>query len=224
MDIDGLGEKLVAQLIETGLVREAADLYHLRMEDLLKLERMAEKSAAKLLRAIEESKKTTLARFLYALGIRHVGEHVASLLAERFGDLEALSAATEEELMDIPEVGPQIAESVVSFFSDEDNRRHLQRLLDAGISWERPAPPERTALRDKTFVFTGTLQGMSRTEAKERITALGGRVSSSVGGKTDYLVVGQDPGSKLQKARARGVTILSEEEFSAMLEGESHGE
>ncbi|MBW2349379.1 MAG: NAD-dependent DNA ligase LigA [Deltaproteobacteria bacterium] len=224
MDIDGLGEKLVAQLIETGLVREAADLYHLRMEDLLKLERMAEKSAANLLRAIEESKKTTLARFLYALGIRHVGEHVASLLAERFGDLEALSAATEEELMDIPEVGPQIAESVVSFFSDEDNRRHLQRLLDAGISWERPAPPERTAFRDKTFVLTGSLQGMSRTEAKERITALGGRVSSSVGGKTDYLVVGQDPGSKLQKARARGVTILSEEEFSAMLEGESHGE
>jgi len=223
MNIDGLGDKLITQLIEKGLVREPADLYTLTKDDLLKLDKVADKAATNLLNAIERSKKTTLSKFIYALGIRHVGEHIASVLAQHFGDIEALAKASEEELIEIAEVGPEIAQSIVSYFEDEDNRRQIKRLLECGIQIEAPSKPTPSPIAGKTFVLTGTLSSMTRSQAKELIEQLGGKVSSSVSAATDYLVAGDSPGSKLTKAREKGTTILNEEEFLRLLRRDNHG-
>ena len=215
MDVDGLGAKIVDQLIDRDLVREPADLYTLDLEKLLKLDKIAEKSAGNLLRAIESSKRTTLDRFIYALGIRHVGEHVARVLARRFGRVDRLRTATEEALREVPEIGPQIAESVVSFFADETRSRHVDRLLEH-VALEEPRGGEESGaafLAGRTFVLTGTLEAMSRAEAQERIERLGGRIASSVSRRTDYLVAGASPGGKLDRARGLGVSVLSEPDF-----------
>ncbi len=225
MDVDGLGTKTVEQLIERGLVVEPADLYELDLEKLVQLDKIGDKSAGNLLRAIENSRKSTLARFIYALGIRHVGEHVARVLAGHFGSFERLRAANEEALLAVPEIGPQIAESLISYFADESRMRHVDRLLGY-VTLEGPAGnrDEALPLADKTFVLTGTLEGMTRPEAAERIERMGGRVSSSVSRKTDYVVAGASPGGKLEKARELGVAVLSEEGFLAMLENKGGSE
>jgi DNA ligase (NAD+) len=218
MDIEGLGPKLIDQLVETGLVRDLADLYHLDKEDLAALERMAGKSAENLLSALERSKETTLPRFLLGLGIRHVGEHLATVLAERFGTLDALAAASEEDLQAIPEIGPQVAGSVTSFLANEENRSLLRQLLGAGVKPERAGRPATRSLDGLTFVFTGGLSHLTRDEAKHVVERRGGRVAGSVSKNTSYVVVGDDPGSKYEKAKELGVGTLSEDEFLRMVE------
>ena len=218
MDIDGLGDKIIAQLVEKGMVKEAADLFELTLDDLLKLDKIAKKSAENLQMAIAFSKNTTLPRFIYALGIRHVGEHIAELLAKHFRDMEYLQQAKQEDLLNINEIGPQIAESIVSYFSDNDKTIHLQRLLNKGIRFEKAAEEISSAIAGKTFAITGSLNTMARSEAKERITGKGGSLGSSVSQKTDYLIVGESPGSKLQKAEEMGIPILREDEFLKLLE------
>ncbi|HDM09464.1 MAG TPA: NAD-dependent DNA ligase LigA [Desulfobacteraceae bacterium] len=222
MNIEGLGDKLITQLIEKGLVEEPADLYELTKEDFLKLDKVADKAATNLIQAIEDSKKTTLAKFIYGLGIRHVGEHIASVLANHFGSINELQNASEEELLAIDEIGPEIAQSIVSYFQDEENRRQLKRLLESGIELQAPARMAESPIAGKTFVLTGSLASMTRSEAKEIIEKLGGKVSSSVSSGTDYLVVGESPGSKLAKAREKGVSILTEEEFLKLIQGGNH--
>ena len=213
MNIDGLGEKILIQLIEKDLIHEEADLYALTLDDLLKLDKIKEKSAGNLLAAIEKSKKATLARFIYALGIRHVGEYIAVTLAGHFGGIDRLAHATEAELLAIDGIGPQIAESVITFFEDPRNKDRLIRLMQAGIELEAPGQEMVSPVADKTFVITGTLSSLKRAEAKEIITRQGGRVASSVGSGVDYLVVGASPGSKLAKARDLGIPILDEDTF-----------
>ena len=217
MNIDGLGDKLVSQLIERGLVRESADLYGLRLEDLLQLDKVAEKSANNLIRSIENSKKTTLARFIYALGIRHVGEHVAALLADHFGSIEKIESASEDVLLSIEAIGPQIAESIISFFADEANKQNIRQLMTAGIVFETVTPPADTPFARKTFVITGKLDAMKRSEAKDRILRKGGRLASSIGPGTDYLIAGASPGSKLDKAKALNIAVLNEAQFLKLL-------
>lgn len=221
MDIEGLGPALIDQLVERGLVRDPADLYFLTREQLLSLERVGERSADNLLRAIAVSKERPLRRLLVGLGIRFVGERVAELLAERFRSLDALMAAREEDLLAIPEIGPRIAESVRTFFAQEQTRVLVEKLRRAGVRLADPEPADAAQgqgpLAGKTFVFTGTLASMTRAEAQARVQALGGRVASSVSRQTDYLVVGADPGSKLERARALGVTVLDEEAFLRLL-------
>jgi len=217
MNINGLGDKIIAQLIEKRLIKEAADLYSLSFDDLITLDKIKERSATNLLRAIENSKKTTLARFIYALGIRHVGEYVAAILANHFGDIERLGKATEEELIAIDGIGPQIAESINAYFEDQHNRDHINWLMLAGIEFEAPSLPPASPAAGKTFVMTGSLSSMKRPEAKEVITRNGGRMASSVGGNTDYLIAGESPGSKLRKAKDLGIAILSEDEFLKLL-------
>ncbi|NDY41825.1 NAD-dependent DNA ligase LigA [Dissulfurirhabdus thermomarina] len=219
MDIDGLGTKVAEQLVGVGLIRDVADIYSIEMSDLLSLDRFAERSARNLLEAIERSKATTLERLLYALGIRHVGEVGAQLLAAHFGSVEALMAASEEALQEVPGVGPEMARSVAAWFAEPANRRLVERLLAAGV---RPAPPAARAgapLSGKTVVFTGGLSGLTREEAKRRVLAAGGRVASSVGRGVDFVVVGERPGSKLEKARRLGIRVIDEAEFLALLEG-----
>ena len=219
MDIDGLGEKLVDQLVDKGLVKDLADLYFLKKEDLVKLERMGEKSAENLLRAIEESKNRSLDRVLYGLGIRYVGEHMARVLIDHFGSIEALKNATYEDLIQIPEVGPVVAQSVVTFFRQPENLKLLERLKQAGVRLEQ-APEERKKsdlLAGKTFVFTGALKSFTREEAQRLVEELGGRAASSVSRKTDYVVVGENPGSKAQRARELGIPMITEEEFKRMI-------
>jgi DNA ligase (NAD+) len=216
MDIDGLGEKIIGQLIDREIALEPADLYRLKHEDFLKLDKIEQKSADNLMQAIERSKNATLPKFIFALGIRHVGEHVAELLAERFGDIESIMEATREELLSIKEIGPQIAESVISYFSDESNISSLRRMLEAGVSIKTPSL-KGGALEGKSFVITGTLSTMSRTEAKDMIVNNGGRVASAISSSTDYLVSGESPGSKLQKAKELGIPVLDEKEFLDIL-------
>jgi len=213
MNIDGLGDKIIAQLIQKGLIEEEVDLYRLDLDDLLKLDKIKEKSATNLLRAIENSKKTTLARFIYALGIRHVGEYVAVILADHFGYIERLGKATEEDLITIDGIGPQIAESIYAYFEDQHNRDHINWLIQTGIELEAPSLPPTSPAAGKTFVITGSLSSMKRSEAKEVITRNGGRMASSVSGNTDYLIAGESPGSKLRKARNLGIAILNEDEL-----------
>ncbi len=218
MDIQGLGEKLIDQLLEKGLVRDVADLYHLTADQLARLERMGPKSAQNLIAALEKSKHTTLARFLYALGIREVGEVTAQILADHFGSLERLMNADEAELARIPGIGPVVAKHIVTFFRQPHNREVIEKLRRAGVHWEegeKAAAPK--PLAGKSFVFTGTLSSMTREEAKRQVEALGGHVTNSVSRKTDYVVVGENPGSKLDKARRLGVEILDEAEFLALL-------
>ena len=212
MDIEGLGTKVAEQLVAAGLVRHLDDIYRLDMDGLLSLERFAEKSARNLLENIEASKETTLARFLYALGIPLVGEVTAQLLAERFGSLDAIMAAREEELMAVDGVGPEVASSVRQWFQDPRHRRVVEGLLEAGVHWPQAAPMEKRPLEGKSFVFTGTLS-IPRQRAKELVKARGGRVLSTVSGKTSYLVAGERPGSKLEKARRLGVEVLDEAAF-----------
>ena len=218
MDIDGLGDKTVDQLVERGLVKDIGDLYGLTKDDVLKLDRLADKSASNLIAAIERSKQTTLPRFLYALGIRHVGEHVADVLAREYSDWQALQHAGYEELQGIHEIGPRIAQSLVAFFQDTGNQGVLEKLHRGGVCatpLQRPAIDQ--SLRGKTLVFTGELQTYTRAEAKRLVEARGGRVTSSVSRSTSYVVAGADAGLKLDQARKLGVAVLTEDEFQALL-------
>ena len=216
MDIEGLGDKLVDQLVDADLVKTPADIYALDASTLAGLERMGEKSAQNVLDSIERSRRTTLERFIYALGIRNVGEATARDLARHFGGLDRLVAAGEEELQQVKDVGPVVAMSIRQFFSERHNLEVIRKLRDpgTGVRWEEhEGEPERVAgvLAGKTFVLTGTLPGMAREEARELIESRGGKVSGSVSKKTDYVVAGEDPGSKLARARELGVTILDED-------------
>jgi DNA ligase (NAD+) len=217
MDIDGLGEVLVNQLTERGLVKNVADLYRLTKDDLLQLERMGEKSAENVLAEIEASKKLPLERVIYGLGIRFVGERTAQFLAEHFGSLDAIMKASAEELEEVNEVGPRIAESIVEFFGDEHNRKLVGDLRKAGLTFTGQKKEKGTKLAGKTFVLTGTLARHTRDEAKEMIEDAGGRVSGSVSKKTDYVVAGSDAGSKLDKARELGVNVIGEEELERLV-------
>jgi len=219
MDIEGLGEKLVDQLVDNAIVHTPADLYKLGLLKLANLERMAEKSAANLLTAIEASKQTTLARFIFALGIRNVGEATAKDLARHFGSLDALMNAIEPTLLEINDVGPIVAQSIAQFFAEPHNREVVEQLRAAGVSWQESAPQKKTVgeLTGKIFVLTGTLPTLSREHAKEKIEAAGGKVAGSVSKKTDYVVAGAEAGSKLVKAQELGVTILGEEELNKLL-------
>ena len=216
MDIEGLGVKLVAQLVDRGLVKDVGDLYFLTKEQLASLDRMAEKSAENLLEALERSKEREPARVLCALGIRHVGEHVARVLMDHFGSIDRLAKASADELESVPGIGPEVAGSVVDFFSHEENMRVLEKLKRAGLKFEVEKEAARP-LSGKKFVFTGTLSSMTRSEAEELIRKLGGEASSSVSRRTDYVVVGENPGSKLERARQLGVKTITEEEFLRMV-------
>jgi len=217
MDIEGLGDKLVDQLVDAQLLSSVADIYHLSQDQLQELERMGEKSAQNILVEIQKNKKTTLARFLYALGIREVGEATAKQLAQHFKTLPALQAATEEALQSVPDVGPVVATHIAHFFHEPHNRNVIQQLIKAGIHWEAVKTSSSLPLQGKTFVITGTLSDLSRDEAKEKLEMLGAKVAGSVSSKTSYVVVGEDPGSKLDKAKELGVAILDEKAFHAML-------
>jgi DNA ligase (NAD+) len=217
MDIEHLGEAVVEQLVDRSLVHHFADLYALTVEQLAELERLAEKSAANLHTAIQASKGRGLARLLFALNIRYVGENVARILAMEFGSMETLTAATEEALAAVHGIGPRIAASVALFFHQQENRRLIAQLKQAGVQMEEGASAGPKLLLGKTFVLTGGLEGLTRDQAKEAIRRLGGRVSSSVSKRTDYVVVGTDPGSKADDARRLGVTILDETAFRRLL-------
>ncbi|MGD2081592.1 MAG: NAD-dependent DNA ligase LigA [Chromatiales bacterium] len=220
LDIDGLGDKLVDQLVDKGLVRDPADLYFLDKDRLAGLERMAEKSAANLAAALERSKDTTLARFLYALGIREVGEATAKALAAELGSLEEVERAGQERLQEIADVGPVVASHVAAFFRQDHNREVIEKLRRAGVRWEvgRAVPAGDLPLKGRTFVLTGALD-RPRDAVKDELEALGAKVTGSVSSKTDYLVVGADPGSKLERARDLGVRVLDEAALQRLLDG-----
>ena len=218
MNIDGLGEKIVDQLVEKRMVKDVADLYSLKADDVAELERMGEKSAQNLVDEIEGSKKQTLDRLIYALGIQFVGERTGQLLAEHFSSVDELAKATAEELENVPEVGPKVASSITEFFGEPANRNVIKKLRDKGV---RPTAEKREVKSQKfagqSFVFTGTLANRSREEAGDLVQQHGGKVSGSVSKKTDYVVVGADPGSKNDKAKELGVTTLTEQEFEKLL-------
>jgi len=218
MNIDGLGDALVEQLVDSGLVSDFADLYSLKIEDVAALERMGEKSARNLIGGIERTKKQGLSRLLFALGIPHVGAHMAQVFAENFGSLDELMEADEEELRKTPEVGPIVAHNIAGFFRKDVTRKVIEKLRRAGMNMksERAVRKAHPNFAGKTFVVTGTLKNYGRNEIEKLINSLWGKVASSVSKKTDYVVVGEDPGSKLDKARELGVKILTEEEFEAL--------
>jgi DNA ligase (NAD+) len=220
MKIDGLGERLVDQLVAGNLVRDVSDLYHLNAQDLEGLERMGQKSARNLLTEIAASRSLEFWRLLFGLGIRHVGERTAQILAEHFGSMDRLKEASQEELEQVQEIGPTLAESIHRFFRQPENLRLIERLREAGLTMNAElmtGPSRPQVLAGKTFVLTGTLPGMTRDEATELILQHGGRVSSSISRKTSYLLAGADGGSKLDKARDLGVEIINEEQFRKML-------
>jgi|HubBroStandDraft_6_1064221.scaffolds.fasta_scaffold10784_5 DNA ligase (NAD+) len=217
MNIDGMGEALVAQLIEKGLVKNVADIYDLTKKDLLSLERFADKSAQNILDEIEHSKKLPLERVIYGLGIRMVGERTAQFLAEHFGSMEEIENASIEELQNVGEVGPKIAESIAEFFSNAANRKLVDRLGAAGLAFQGKKKERGTKLAGKTFVLTGTLAHFTRDEAKKLIEDAGGKVTGSVSKKTDYVVAGADAGSKLDKAKELGVSVIGEKEMEKLL-------
>lgn len=227
MDIEGLGDKLVDQLVEANVIRTLPDLYRLGLTSLVALERMAEKSAQNVLAALEKSKETTLARFLFGLGIRHVGESTARDLAKHFGTLDAMigttaeTAATVEQLLEVPDVGPIVAQSFHTFFQQPHNREVIEQLRACGVSWPEGAPAEKVAqvLAGKTFVLTGTLPTLGRDAAKDMLEAAGAKVSGSVSKKTSYVVAGEEAGSKLAKAEELGVPVIDEAGMLALLGG-----
>ena len=223
MNVEGLGDKLVEQLVDLGLVNTLADLYSLTREQLAGLDRMGEKSADNILQALSNTKKTTLAKFIYALGIREVGEATARNFANYFGSFEALAAADQETLQKVPDVGPVVAHFVAEFFSQESNQAAVQKLRDAGVHWDniQVTSPEELPLSGLTYVLTGTLESMSRDDGKAHLLALGAKVAGSVSAKTDYVVAGPGAGSKLAKAEELGLKILNEVELIDLLRG--HG-
>lgn len=220
LDINGFGDKLVEQLVDAGLINNVADIYTLTLEQLSNLERMGEKSAHNILAALEKSKNTTLARFIYALGIREVGEVTAQDLAHHFGDLDALMSADETALQTIPNVGPTVTKHIITFFRQKHNLELIECLRKSGIHWQKPVRGAKQPLAGKIFVLTGTLQNMTREEAKERLIALGAKTSESVSKNTSYLVVGSEAGSKLAKAEKLGVKILDEKKFLELISQE----
>jgi len=221
MNIDGLGDVLVDQLVSRGAVASVADIYELTVEKLAQLDRMGKKSAANVIRNIEDSRQNPLPRVIQALGIRFVGERTALFLAEEFGELDRIAAAKPEELQGAEEVGPKVAESIYEFFREPRNQELVDRLRAAGLQFEYKARRRHGGpLSGLTFVLTGTL-GISREEAKQRIEAAGGKVAASVSKKTDFLVAGEDPGSKLDKARELGVEVIDETRLIALLDGKS---
>jgi DNA ligase (NAD+) len=219
MDIEGLGERLVDQLVEGNVIRTVADLYRLGLNAVASLERMAEKSAQNLLAALEKSKRTTLPRFLFGLGIRHVGEATAKDLARHFGSLDAIMDASAEQLLEVADVGPVVAESIHTFFQQPHNREVVEQLRACGVTWEDGEPAARAPkpLAGKTIVLTGTLPTLTRDEAKDLLEAAGAKVAGSVSKKTDYVIAGAEAGSKLDKARELGVAVLDEEGLRALL-------
>jgi len=217
MDIEGLGEKFIEQLLSLGLVHNVADIYRLTRADFMRFERMGDKLAGNLLAAIENSKQRELGRFIFALGIRHVGERTAKALAQSFGSLESLEQATIEELTSIRDIGATVAQSIRTFFDNRDNVAVIRHMLEAGVA---PTVEEKRVggrLTGKSFVFTGALSGFTRDQARRIVEDEGGHVVGSVSRKTDYVVAGEDPGSKLDKARELGVTVLSEARFSELV-------
>jgi DNA ligase (NAD+) len=224
MDIDGLGDRLVEQLVERKRVRTPADLYTLTAEELAELDRMGERSAVKLVAALERSKRTTLARFLFALGVPEVGEATAQALAEHFGTLEALVAASEQEIQSVRDVGPVVAAHVHAFFAEPRNRKVIEALRRSGVTWPDIARAKASgdgALRGATVVITGTLAGMTRDQARDAARAAGATVTDSVSKKTTFLVVGAEAGSKLRKAQELGIRVVDEAEFMELLSGRS---
>ena len=219
MDIEGLGDKLVEQMDEAGLIDDVADLYTLSKNQIAGIERMGEKSAENLIVALEKSKKTTLPRFLYALGIRLVGEATAVILAENFSSLENLKAASKEELQQVKDVGPAVADSIFAFFSDKHNREVIRKLQKAGVHWSDivTGAVKPGLLSNKIFVITGTLSTMTRDEAKQKLQDRGAKVTGSISKKTDFVVCGENPGSKYDKAQQLGIAILDEEAFLKLL-------
>ena len=220
LDVDGLGSKLIEQLVAADRVKTPADFYGLGAEELSAMDRMGDKSAEKLIGSIELSKTTTLPRFLYGLGIREVGEATAASLASHYGSLDAITSATEEELQGVEDVGPVVASRIRAFFGEVHNRDVIRSLRQAGVSWPESEPaqiPQDGALVGKTFVLTGVLSSMTRDEAKDKIQSLGGKVTGSVSGKTDYVVAGEKPGSKLGKAQKLGVSVIDEDGLREIL-------
>jgi len=217
MDIEGLGVKLIDQLVEKGLVKDVADIYYIKKEELIALERMADKSAQNIIDAIEASKEKPLSKFLYALGIRHVGETTAEDLAHYFSRLDDFFNLSEEDLMEVEGIGPEVAASVHQFFRDKKNKESIDRLKKAGVKVIEPKAKERGKLAGKVFIFTGALQSFERDEARNLVKSLGGTTASSVSKKVDFVVIGEDPGSKFDKAKELGIKVLSEEEFKKMI-------
>ncbi len=215
MDIEGLGDKLVDRFIQEGYLHDPADLYSLKehRQLMIELERLGEKSVDKVLFKIEESKKRPLSRLIYALGIRQVGERASRLLADRFGSIQALAEADESSLLTVAEIGPSTAAEVRGFFQNNDNLETVAKLVKAGVEPEADTGPRSTAFEGLTFVFTGTLQNMTRDQAEELARRLGGRTSGSVSKQTAYVVAGENSGSKLDKANTLGIKVLTEEEF-----------
>jgi len=218
LDIDGMGTKLIDQMVDKEILKSFADIFYLKMNDLADLERMADKSAQNIMDAVEKCKNTTLHRFIYSLGIRNVGEHLSKVLAGQFKKLENVMTADFETLESIDEVGPIAAESIINFFANSDNKEVIQRCLDGGVILEEMEDKTSERFGGKTFVFTGSLEQFTRTEAKEMVEKLGARASGSVSKKTDFVVAGPGAGSKLKKAQELGISILSEDEFLKMIE------
>ena len=217
MNIEGLGDRLIEQLIDKSIIKDAADLYELKKEQLLKLERMGDKLASNILDAIARSKQTTLARLIYGLGIRHTGETIAKTLAENFKNIDEFMAADEAGLQEIEEVGPIVAKSIRQFFDNHNNQLVIRKLKEAGINPQGAGKKKAGKLEGKIFVFTGEMARYSRPEAKQIVEELGAKTSESVSKKVDYLVVGANPGSKHQQAQKSGVKIINEDEFLAII-------
>ncbi len=220
MDIDGLGRKIVDKLVDEGIIGGVADLYGLNQQQLEPLEGFAEKSSQNMLQAIEASQHRSLTRFIYALGIRHVGRHLADVLAKAFDSIHQLAKAEVDSLMQINEIGPEVAQRVREFFANQGNRELIQELIRRGVNVAREKAPIKDTLQGKRFVFTGALSRLSRSQAKALVARLGGRATSSVSQATDYVVVGENPGSKLAEAKALGVRVISEGEFLKLAGGE----
>jgi DNA ligase (NAD+) len=217
MNIEGMGESLVHQLADSGLVRDISDIYKLDQKKMLSLDRIGEKSAQNILEGIEASKKLPLERLIMGLGIRFVGERTAELLADHFGNLDAIRDAKLEELEEVHEIGPRIALAIHEFFQEKKNRELLDRLRAAGLQFKKERKKRGTALSGKTFVLTGTLPTLKRDDAKKRIEDAGGKVAGSVSKKTDYVVAGDDAGTKLDKAKELGVAVIGEEDMLRLI-------